>query len=98
MWEEMSPSSTVSLTIMFQAWRLKHHSDQSGNKLPRGQYYKHIKIVNDALESSVSDATIWNVTLESLITILEASFSLIDDVNSTGVNYDNRQLTIIICL
>ncbi len=48
-------------------------------------YYKHITIINDALELSVSDTTIWRVTLESSITILEASFSLIYDVYSTGI-------------
>jgi hypothetical protein len=50
------------------------------------------------LESSVSDATIWNIALESSITILEASFSLIYDVYSTGVAYDDHQATILICL
>ncbi len=35
------------------------------------------------LESSVSDANIWSATLESSITILEASFTLISDVYST---------------
>jgi hypothetical protein len=50
------------------------------------------------LESSFSDATIWSVTLESSIIVLEASFTLINDVYSTGITYDNRQLTIVICL
>ncbi len=36
------------------------------------------------LESSLSDATIWSVTLELSITILEASFTLIYNVYSTG--------------
>ncbi len=50
------------------------------------------------LESSVSDATIRSVTLESSIAILEASFTLICDVYSTGVTYDYHQLMIVICL
>jgi hypothetical protein len=50
------------------------------------------------LEMSVSDATIWSITLESSNTIQEASFTLIHDVYSTGVTYDNCQLTIAICL
>ncbi len=41
------------------------------------------------LELSVSDATIWSVTLEVSIRILVASFTLIFDVNSTGVTYDD---------
>jgi len=44
------------------------------------------------LELSVSDATIWSVTLESSITILEASFTLIYDVYSTGITYDDRTM------
>jgi hypothetical protein len=36
----------------------------------------------------VSDATIWIVTLESSIIILEASFSHIYDVYSTSITYD----------
>jgi hypothetical protein len=50
------------------------------------------------LESSASDATIWRVALESSITILEASFTLNDDVYRTGITYNDRQLTIVICL
>ncbi len=50
------------------------------------------------LESSVSDVTIWRVTLESSIMILEASFTLIYDVYCTGVTYDDCQLMIITCL
>jgi hypothetical protein len=51
-----------------------------------------------ALESSVIDATIRRVTLESSITILEASYTLIYDVYSAGINYDDCKLTIAICL
>ncbi len=47
------------------------------------------------LELSVSDATVWSVTLELSIMILEVSFLLIYDVYSTGVTYDDHQLTII---
>ncbi len=43
--------------------------------------------------SPVSDAAIWSVILESSITILEAPFTLIYDVYSTGVTCDDRQLT-----
>ncbi len=50
------------------------------------------------LEPSISDATIWSVTLESSVTILKGSIALIYDVNSTGVTYGDRQLTIVICL
>jgi hypothetical protein len=50
------------------------------------------------LELSVSDATIWSVTLESSITILEASFTLFYFVYSTGIAYDHRQFKIVICL
>jgi len=50
------------------------------------------------LESSVSDATIWSITLGSSIIILEASFRLIYIVLSAGVTYDDCQLTIEISL
>ncbi len=50
------------------------------------------------LESSVCDATILNITLESPIMILEASFTLIYDVYSTDITHDERQLMIIMCL
>jgi hypothetical protein len=50
------------------------------------------------LESSVSDVTIWSATLESSVTILEASFTLIYEVYSTGIAYNDRQLMIVICL
>ncbi len=43
------------------------------------------------LESSVSDAT-----LELSITILEASFTLVYDVYSTGISYEDHQLMRII--
>ncbi len=39
------------------------------------------------LELSVSDATIWRVTLGLSIMILEASFTLIYDVYSTAIPY-----------
>jgi hypothetical protein len=50
------------------------------------------------LESSVSDATIWSITLESSVMIREASFILINDVYNTGVTNDDHQLTIVMCL
>jgi hypothetical protein len=50
------------------------------------------------LELSVRDATIWSVTLESSIMILKEIFSLIYDVYSTGITYENHRLTIIMCL
>jgi hypothetical protein len=50
------------------------------------------------LLSEVSDATIWSGTLESSIMISEASFTLIYDLYSTGVTYDDRQLMFVICL
>ncbi len=47
------------------------------------------------LELSVSDAPIWSITLESSIMILEASFTLIYHVYSTGITFDDCQLMII---
>jgi hypothetical protein len=38
---------------------------------------------------SVGGAPIWSVSLELLIMVLEASFTLICGVNSTGSTYDN---------
>jgi hypothetical protein len=52
-----------------------------------GLYYKHVT----TLVSLMSNVTIWNITLESSIMILEASFTLIYDVYSAGITYDNRQ-------
>jgi hypothetical protein len=43
------------------------------------------------LESSVGNATIWSITLESSITILDESFTLIYHVHCTGITYDDRQ-------
>ncbi len=50
------------------------------------------------LELLVSDATIWGITLVLSITILVTLFSLSYAVYSTGITYDDHQLTIIICL
>ncbi len=50
-----------------------------------------------ALELSLSVATIWSITLELSIMILHVSFTLIYDVYSTGITYDDCQLMIIIC-
>ncbi len=50
------------------------------------------------LESSVSDDTIWSITLELSFTVIEASFTLTYDVKSTGITYDDHQLMIIVCL
>ncbi len=47
------------------------------------------------LESSVGDSTVWNVSLGSSIMILEASFSFIYDVFSTGITYEHYQWMII---
>jgi hypothetical protein len=49
-------------------------------------------------ELSVSDATIWSVTLKLSITSLEASFALIHDAYSTGIAYDDHPLRITLCL
>ena len=46
------------------------------------------------LESSVSDATIWYITLELPSKILEALFTIIYDVYSTGVTYDVHNMFI----
>ncbi len=50
------------------------------------------------LALSMSDATICSITQELSITILEALFSLIYDVYSTGITYGDCQLMIEICL
>ncbi len=50
------------------------------------------------LESSVSDATIWSIALESSSMTLEALFTLIYDVYSTGISYNDCQLMSEICL
>ncbi len=42
------------------------------------------------LELSVSGITIWSITLESLIMILEPSFTLIYDFYGTGITYDEH--------
>ncbi len=46
-------------------------------------------------ELSVSDTKIWSITLELSIMILEASFTLIYDVYSTGITYDDRHVFIL---
>jgi hypothetical protein len=46
-------------------------------------------------ESSMSDATIWSITLKSSITILEASLKLICDIYSTGITYDNLNMFLV---
>jgi hypothetical protein len=43
------------------------------------------------LELSVSDATIWSITLELSIMILDESFTIIYYVYSTGLTYDDYQ-------
>ncbi len=43
----------------------------------------------------MSDATIWSVTLEPSITILDASFTLIYNVYGTGVTHDDRNMFIV---
>jgi hypothetical protein len=48
------------------------------------------------IELSVSDATIWSITLESLIMTLEVPFTLIYDVYSTDITYDDHQVSIIV--
>jgi len=68
-----------------------HQSEASG------LYSKHIIILNDT-SRVVSDVTLWNITLGLSITILEASFTLICDVYSTGITHDDCQLMTIICL
>ncbi len=47
-----------------------------------------------SLESLVSDAAIWSINKNSLITILEALFILIFDVDSTGIAYEGRELIV----
>ncbi len=46
----------------------------------------------------MSDAKIYSINVESTITIFEASFTLIQEVYSTGITYDKHQLTILMCL
>ncbi len=50
------------------------------------------------LESSMSDDAVWSITLEASITILEAAFTIIYDVFSTGITYEDYRFMIIICL
>jgi len=50
------------------------------------------------LQLSASDATIWSISLKLSIMILEVPFTLIHDVYSTGVSYDDHHLAIVICL
>jgi len=50
------------------------------------------------LELSISDTTIWSITLEASMTIQEASFTLIYDVCSRVVTHDDCQFLIVICL
>jgi len=47
------------------------------------------------LKSLVCDATVWSITLDSAIMILEASFTLICDVYRTGITYDDRNVFIV---
>jgi hypothetical protein len=47
------------------------------------------------LELSVSDATIMSIAVESLIVILEASFTIIYDVYRTGVTLDDCSMFIL---
>jgi hypothetical protein len=46
----------------------------------------------------MNDASIWSMSLELSITILEALFTLIYDVYSRGIANDDSQVTIVICL
>ncbi len=50
------------------------------------------------LELLVRDATIWSITLEASITILEASFKLIYGVYHESITYVDYQLMILVCL
>ncbi len=43
----------------------------------------------------MSYASIWSITLELSITILEALFSLIYDVNRTGITIDDQIVFIV---
>jgi hypothetical protein len=44
--------------------------------------------------SSVSDDTIWSI----IITLLESSSMLLENIYSTGINHDHCHMMIIICL
>jgi hypothetical protein len=44
------------------------------------------------LEWSMRGATIWRITIELSITILEASFKLIYDVYRTGITYEELKI------
>jgi hypothetical protein len=50
------------------------------------------------LESSVSDDTIWSITLELSIMLLEVSFTLICAVYNTGVTYYDQLMRPLINL
>jgi hypothetical protein len=51
--------------------------------------------MNDPSRVAVSYASIWSITLELSITILEALFSLIYDVNRTGITIDDQIVFIV---
>jgi hypothetical protein len=44
----------------------------------------------------VSDPTIWSITPESSVTILEAPFTLFHDVYSTGITYGDHDVFIVL--
>jgi hypothetical protein len=56
-------------------------------------YYTPFSIISDDC-----DVTIWSITLELSISLLEASFVLLEDIYSTGRSGFNRQITIVACL
>jgi hypothetical protein len=55
-----------------------------------GLDYKNMTIVNDDC------TTIWSITLESSIILLELSIMLLENIYSTGVTHDDRHLQSII--
>jgi len=43
----------------------------------------------------VSDATSWNITLESSITLLESSIMLLENIHSAGITQDDCNMFMV---
>jgi hypothetical protein len=72
--------------------------DISINRVVIVWYYKHITIVND--DSRVVRMTLQIVALPIIIilTALEVSFMLLENIDSTGVTHDDQNMMIVIDL
>jgi hypothetical protein len=61
------------------------------------QKHTHHGATTFAQKFSVGDATIWSMTLELSIMLLEASFTLIYNAYWAVITYADHQLIIIMC-